>query len=48
MFNSEMPSRAELPTTKQLLRSTIIALCVAIILLVTVILPAEYAIDQRG
>ena len=30
------------------MRSTIIALVVAIILLVTVVLPAEYAIDPTG
>ncbi|WP_245907178.1 transmembrane anchor protein [Photobacterium sanctipauli] len=48
MYNSDMPNRAELPTTKQLVRSTFIALGVAVALLVTVILPAEYAIDPTG
>ncbi|MET2850365.1 transmembrane anchor protein [Vibrio owensii] len=48
MYNSDMPTRAELPTTKQLIRSTLIALSTAIVLLVTVILPAEYAIDPTG
>lgn len=48
MYNSDMPTRAELPTTKQLIRSTLIALVAAIIILVTVILPAEYAIDPTG
>lgn len=48
MYNSDMPNRAELPTTKQLFRSTAIALVVAVVTLVTVILPAEYAIDPTG
>ncbi|WP_117234845.1 transmembrane anchor protein [Vibrio maerlii] len=48
MYNSEMPTKAELPSTKQLLKSTIIALLTAVVLLVTVILPAEYAIDPTG
>lgn len=45
MYNSDLPTRAELPSSKQLLRSTIIALFVATILLLTVVLPAEYGID---
>lgn len=48
MYNTDMPKRAELPTTKQLFRSTLIALVTAIVLLVAVILPAEYAIDPTG
>ncbi|WP_295894663.1 transmembrane anchor protein [uncultured Vibrio sp.] len=48
MYNADMPTRSELPTTKQLIRSTLIALSTAIVLLVTVILPAEYAIDPTG
>lgn len=48
MYNTDIPTRAELPTTKQLVRSTTIALSIAILLLVTVILPAEYAIDPTG
>ncbi|WP_028025702.1 hypothetical protein [Enterovibrio calviensis] len=48
MYNSEMPTRAELPSTKQLVRSTLIALVSAIVILVAVILPAEYAIDPTG
>ncbi|HIF6191009.1 TPA: transmembrane anchor protein [Vibrio parahaemolyticus] len=48
MYNTDMPNRAELPTTKQLVRSTLIALATAIVLLITVILPAEYAIDPTG
>lgn len=48
MFNSDIPTRAELPTTVQLIRSTIIAILAAIVLLITVVLPAEYAIDPTG
>ncbi|WP_027254153.1 hypothetical protein [Photobacterium halotolerans] len=48
MYNTNIPARAELPTTKQLVRSTFIALGTAIVLLVMVILPAEYAIDPTG
>lgn len=48
MYNSETPSRAELPTSRQLLRSTAIAAVSAVVLLVAVVLPAEYGIDPTG
>ncbi len=48
MFNSEIPIRAELPSSAQLIKSTILALIVAAVLLVTVVLPAEHAIDPTG
>lgn len=48
MYNSDIPSRAELPTTRQLLRSTVIAIISAAAILVTVVLPAEYNIDPTG
>ncbi|MBB3019468.1 hypothetical protein FHR70_002533 [Microvirga lupini] len=48
MYNTDMPSRAELPSSAQLLRSTAIAAGVAAALLVTVVLPAEYGIDPTG
>lgn len=48
MFNAEKPSLDELPTSAQLLRSTIIAAVSAIVILVTVVLPSEYAIDPTG
>lgn len=48
MFNSKAPSLNELPSSQQLLRSTVIALIVAIVLLVTVVMPSEYAIDPTG
>lgn len=48
MYNSDMPKRADLPTAAQLIRSTVIAAGAAGVLLVTVVLPAEYAIDPTG
>src|SRR5687768_1490644 len=48
MYNSDLPTREELPSSKQLLRSTIIAALVATLLLVTVVLPSEYGIDPTG
>lgn len=48
MFNAEKPSLDELPSSAQLLRSTILAAISAIVILVTIILPAEYAIDPTG
>lgn len=48
MYNSDLPNREELPSSKQLLRSTIIAALVATLLLVTVVLPSEYGIDPTG
>ncbi|MCW9034558.1 MAG: transmembrane anchor protein [Rhodospirillales bacterium] len=48
MYNEKMPNQAELPTTKQLIKSTVIAFVTAIAILVTVVLPSEYAIDPTG
>lgn len=48
MYNTDLPTRAELPSTRQLLRSTLIAIVTAAALLVTVVLPAEYGIDPTG
>jgi hypothetical protein len=45
-INTNAP--AELPSSQTLLRSTIIALAVAAALLVTIVLPAEYAVDPTG
>lgn len=47
MYNSK-PLSTDLPSSRQLLRSTIIAFIVAVVLLVTVVLPSEYAIDPTG
>lgn len=38
----------QLPSSAQLLRSTMIAAAVALVLLVTVVLPAEYGVDPTG
>jgi len=48
MYNTDMPSRSELPSSAQLIRSTIIAAIVALLLLVTVVMPSEYALDPTG
>jgi hypothetical protein len=48
MYNTELPTRAELPSSKQLIRSTLIAAVTAGVLLVTAVLPAEYGIDPTG
>lgn len=48
MYNSQMPSADDLPTSRQLVRSTAIAVAVAGALLVTIVLPSEYAIDPTG
>jgi hypothetical protein len=45
MYNANRPSKADLPSTGQLLKSTGIAAVVASALLVTVVLPAEYGVD---
>jgi hypothetical protein len=48
MFNSQMPRLEDLPSSGQLVRSTLIAAAAAGALLVTVVLPSEYAIDPTG
>jgi hypothetical protein len=48
MYNTDLPTRAELPTSKQLLRSTFTAIVAATAILVAVVLPAEYNIDPTG
>lgn len=48
MYNSDTPLQAELPSSKQLIKSTILAIIAAIVLLFTVVLPAEYGIDPTG
>jgi len=48
MYNNQRPDLSELPSSSQLLRSTLIALIAAGVLLVTVVMPAEYAIDPTG
>jgi hypothetical protein len=48
MYNTDLPTRAELPSTRVLLRSTVVAAAIAAGLLITTILPAEYGIDPTG
>lgn len=48
MYNTDLPTRAELPSSKQLRRSTAIAAAAAVAILITVVLPAEYGIDPTG
>lgn len=48
MYNTDLPTRAELPGTGKLLRSTAVAALIATGLLVTTVLPAEYGIDPTG
>ncbi len=48
MYNTDIPRRAELPTSAQLTRSTLIAMASAAVILVTIVLPSEYAVDPTG
>ena len=48
MYNSDIPTRAELPSSAQLIKSTVIAISAAAVILVTIVLPAEHAIDPTG
>ena len=48
MYNANMPNRSELPSTAKLVKSTILAAVSAGVILVTVVMPAEYGIDPIG
>ncbi|MBM7407917.1 MULTISPECIES: transmembrane anchor protein [Sphingomonas] len=48
MFNSQMPDLSDLPTSRQLVRSTLVAFAAAAAILVTVVLPSEYGVDPTG
>lgn len=48
MYNTDIPARAELPTSARLIRSTAIAAAAATVILVTIVLPSEYAVDPTG
>lgn len=48
MYNANMPDKSELPSTEKLVKSTILAAVSAGVLLVTVVMPAEYGIDPTG
>ncbi len=48
MYNANIPSDREVPSTAKLIKSTILAAVVAGGLLVTVVMPSEYGIDPTG
>lgn len=48
MYITNKPAEADLPSTLQLMKSTIIAAFAALILLVVIVMPAEYGIDPTG
>ena len=48
MYNAEIPKDVELPSSKKLIKSTAIAAVSAVVVLVTCVMPAEYAIDPTG
>lgn len=48
MKNKNIPSNNELPSLKKLVKSTILAIFLAAIILITVVLPAEYSLDPTG
>lgn len=48
MYNSNIPKDTDVPSTAKLIKSTILAAVTAGILLVTVVMPAEYGIDPTG
>lgn len=48
MYNTDLPTRAELPSARQLTRSTLIAAAAASVLLVGIVMPAEYGRDPLG
>lgn len=48
MYNTPVPPKSELPSSAQLLKSTILAIGLSATVLVTVVLPSEYGIDPTG
>lgn len=48
MHNGNKPNPDELPSSAQLLKSTILAAVAAVAILVTIVLPSEYGIDPTG
>ena len=48
MYNSNIPSDTEVPSTTKLIKSTILAAVTAGVLLISVVMPAEYGIDPTG
>ena len=48
MFNSQAPNPDDLPSSAQLVKSTVISVIAAGVLLGTMVMPSEYAIDPTG
>lgn len=48
MFNSQRPQLEDLPTTRQLLGATAFAVAASAVILTTIVLPSEFAIDPTG
>jgi len=48
MPDTNPATTTDLPSSRALLRSTLIAIAVAMVLLVTVVMPAEYGVDPTG
>ncbi|MFO7984181.1 MAG: hypothetical protein R6V08_12100 [Desulfuromonadales bacterium] len=48
MYNNHRPSHADLPSAARLIKSTVVAIALAAVVLVTAVLPAEYGIDPTG
>ena len=48
MYNANIPADTELPSTGKLIKSTVLAAIGAVVLLVTIVMPAEYGIDPTG
>lgn len=48
MFNSRAPGTDDLPSSAQLLKSTIISGVAPVATLVTIVLPSEHAVDPTG
>ncbi len=48
MYNTNDTHQKDLPSNAQLIRSTVIAILVALFILFAFVLPAEYGIDPTG
>lgn len=48
MNNNNKPSNSDLPSVGKLIKSTVVAITLAAIILVAAVLPAEYGIDPTG
>lgn len=48
MFNSQAPNPDDLPSSRQLVKSTVISVVAAAALLVAIVMPSEYGIDPTG